>query len=226
MAGNLHQTEIARNGKFALTALAGTIAPADSGDMRQIRTLRKAKGMTLEDLAHEVGVSTSTISRAERGETFPEKTLLESLAKFFGVTVPQLLDADHASFSLNECAVDYVPNDQTEQRFRSNLSDFSLVAPNAAQPERFHVAHDRAMPFGIPPGSIVVADLKRKAESGDLVIATIADPATGAARSIMGRIHGDDVLGPQFMLDQSDRHSISDGTAAAVGVVVGWYRTG
>lgn len=52
---------------------------------------RKHRGITQEELARAVGVSTSAVSKWECGNTYPDITLLSPIARFLGITVDQLL---------------------------------------------------------------------------------------------------------------------------------------
>lgn len=56
-----------------------------------IRRYRKEKGITQEELAAFFDVSFQSISKWERGECYPDITMLPGLANFFGVTVDALL---------------------------------------------------------------------------------------------------------------------------------------
>ena len=59
-----------------------------------IAGLRKEKKMTQEQLAEKLGVSNRSVSRWENGNTMPELSLLQTLAKELGVTVPELLNGE------------------------------------------------------------------------------------------------------------------------------------
>ncbi len=61
-----------------------------------IKKLRKEKGLTQETLADFLSVSFQTISKWERGETYPEITTLPVIASFFNVTIDDLLGVDKA----------------------------------------------------------------------------------------------------------------------------------
>lgn len=56
-----------------------------------ITELRKEKNLTQKDLANELNVSDKAISRWETGKGFPDVDSLQSLSKFFGITINELL---------------------------------------------------------------------------------------------------------------------------------------
>ncbi|MDR1630794.1 MAG: helix-turn-helix domain-containing protein [Oscillospiraceae bacterium] len=55
-----------------------------------IRRLRKERGITQEELADIFNVSFQSVSKWERGECFPDITLLPALANFFKVSIDTL----------------------------------------------------------------------------------------------------------------------------------------
>ncbi len=61
-----------------------------------IKRLRHEKGITQETLADFLSVSFQSVSRWERGESYPDITMLPLLSKFFGVSVDELLGMNEA----------------------------------------------------------------------------------------------------------------------------------
>ncbi len=59
-------------------------------------TLRLAKGLTQEQLAELLTISTAAVSKWEAKNTYPDITMLFPLAEIFGVTVDELLGYDEA----------------------------------------------------------------------------------------------------------------------------------
>jgi transcriptional regulator with XRE-family HTH domain len=67
----------------------------------RLEAARRARGLTLEELAEQSGVSRATISRIERAETSPTAHVLGRLCPVFGLTMSQLLlDAEAEAPSL------------------------------------------------------------------------------------------------------------------------------
>ena len=60
----------------------------------KLQELRKQRGMTQEDLAKELYVSRTAVSKWESGRGYPGIDSLKALAAFFSVTVDQLLSTD------------------------------------------------------------------------------------------------------------------------------------
>ncbi len=56
-----------------------------------IKRLRMAKNITQEQLSVAMNVTCAAVSKWERGETYPDITLLQPLAYFFGVTLDELM---------------------------------------------------------------------------------------------------------------------------------------
>lgn len=61
-----------------------------------IKALRKAKGLTQEQLAEALGISFQAISKWEVGTGLPDITLIKPLASFFGVSCDKILGFDRS----------------------------------------------------------------------------------------------------------------------------------
>ena len=59
-----------------------------------IKRLRAAKEITQEQLSVAMNVTCAAVSKWERGETYPDITLLQPLAYYFGVTLDELMGYD------------------------------------------------------------------------------------------------------------------------------------
>ena len=58
-----------------------------------IAVLRKANGMTQQELADKLNISNKAVSRWERNECAPDISLIPALAEIFDVTCDELLKA-------------------------------------------------------------------------------------------------------------------------------------
>ena len=61
---------------------------------KALSTLRKKADMTQNEVADKLNLSRQAISKYERGETYPDITLLQPLAYYFGVTLDELMGYD------------------------------------------------------------------------------------------------------------------------------------
>ena len=90
----------------------------------KLQELRKKKGFTQEELAEKLYVSRTAISKWESGRGYPNIESLKAIAKFFSVTVDELLSTDEILTIAEE------DNKRKENRFRDliyGLLDLSIA---------------------------------------------------------------------------------------------------
>lgn len=59
-----------------------------------LRTLRKEKGLTQEQLAEEFNVSGRTVSRWETGSNMPDISIVSEIADFYEIDIRELIDGE------------------------------------------------------------------------------------------------------------------------------------
>ena len=60
----------------------------------KIKKLRRERSLTQEEMASHLGVSFQSVSKWERGEGYPDITFLPALARYFEISVDELLGMD------------------------------------------------------------------------------------------------------------------------------------
>ena len=85
----------------------------------KLRELRRRKGITQEELAENLYVSRTAISKWESGRGYPNIESLKAIAKYFSVSVDELLSSDEL----------LTVADEDKRRFMRNFCDvlFGLV---------------------------------------------------------------------------------------------------
>ena len=64
---------------------------------KRIRGKRLEKGLTQEQLAQAIQISPQSVSKWERGDGYPDITLLPRIANFFQISVDELIGNDEAT---------------------------------------------------------------------------------------------------------------------------------
>ena len=67
-----------------------------------LKTLRKEKGLTQEQLAEQLNVSGRTVSRWETGNNMPDISLLTEIAAFYDISIPELINGERKSEEMKE----------------------------------------------------------------------------------------------------------------------------
>ena len=84
----------------------------------KLQNLRKQKGLTQEELAEALHVSRTAISKWESGRGYPNIDSLKEIAKYFSVTIDELLSSNEVLSIAEE------DNKQKEKHFRSLVFGF------------------------------------------------------------------------------------------------------
>ena len=88
--------------------------------------LRKAKGLSQEDLADSLGVSRQAISRWEQGNTFPDLLNLQKIMKVFGVSADYLI-CDEYSDEGNNDDLPAPETDKLQSQFDFKANRFLII---------------------------------------------------------------------------------------------------
>jgi len=77
-----------------------------------IKKFRTSKNLTQEDVAMYLGITPQSVSKWERGESYPDIELLPSLANIFETSIDLLIGmdsirAEEAQYKIHERAIDY-----------------------------------------------------------------------------------------------------------------------
>lgn len=91
----------------------------------RIRELRKAKGLTLQQLGDEFGISRASVSEWESGRSKPDANKLVHLADFLGTTVECLLNGD-----MNE-GLSFKDSAATRRRLRGGAKQSPDIVDNS-----------------------------------------------------------------------------------------------
>ena len=79
-----------------------------------LSALRRSKGLTQQEVADRLGVSNKTVSSWETGASYPDISMLSSIAELYGVTCDEILRGERIPPA--------EPQERTEQRREKNLS--------------------------------------------------------------------------------------------------------
>lgn len=99
-----------------------------------LRNYRILKNLTQEDVAEYLGITPQSVSKWERGESYPDITLLPALANIFETSIDLLVGmdtirAEGTQYNIHNKAVTYQRNgdyDSAEKTYRDAL----LIYPN------------------------------------------------------------------------------------------------
>lgn len=97
-----------------------------------LKKYRMLKGLTQEDVAEYLGITAQSVSKWERGESYPDITFLPALANIFETSVDLLLGMDEiraekTQYNIHDRAVNYQKSgdyDMAEKTYREALLSY------------------------------------------------------------------------------------------------------
>ena len=92
-----------------------------------IAALRKANGLTQQDVADRLNVSNKAVSRWERDECAPDLSVIPALAEMFGVTCDELLKGERISESVSPERKEPKVDKQVKALINRSLSGFKTL---------------------------------------------------------------------------------------------------
>lgn len=90
----------------------------------KLRTLRQQRNITQEALAKHLGITPQSVGKWERGEGFPDITLLPKIAFYFNVTVDELLSVDQ--IRVEETICEYLRQSEIFQQNGENQKNLEM----------------------------------------------------------------------------------------------------
>lgn len=104
-----------------------------------IKQLRKANNITQEQLAEALNITCAAVSKWERGDTYPDITLLQPLAYFFGVTLDELMgyQASKIQKDIDELIARYTELYRTDSEAAREL----IVKAHTEYPNDYQIMH-------------------------------------------------------------------------------------
>ena len=144
-----------------------------------LRSLRKAKGYTQEELAKLLGVAPSTISMYERGDRSPDAEMMLQFSSFFAVSMDHLygnLPSSPVRVPVYGSVAAGIPLEAIE-----DIEDYEEITEEMAKSGRFAALKIKgsSMLPRFTPGDVVIVKLQDDVESGDIAIVIVnGDEAT------------------------------------------------
>ena len=120
----------------------------------RLKRLRQRRDITLSDLADETGISTSTLSRLEAGLRRPTLEQLLPLARAYGVTLDELVDAPptgNPRINLRPIACSDGSVILPLTRRPGGIQAYKFVLPTGRRRDRARPAHPRGLRLGLRP---------------------------------------------------------------------------
>ena len=83
----------------------------------QIKNYRKTEGLTQEQVANYLGVSTPAVNKWEKGSNMPDISLLVDIADYYDISIPEIINGERKSEIMNE----------EERKIAKTMSDYATT---------------------------------------------------------------------------------------------------
>ena len=132
----------------------------------RLRALRQKKGATQEQLAAHLGITQQSVGKWERGEGFPDITLLPAIALYFGTTVDDLLGVERARIEseIEACAQESLRL-RNAGKIKEDLALWEEAYADFPEEERVRFEYMNAL------YSVYAEDIAANAEKGKRILA-------------------------------------------------------
>lgn len=209
MTRQVNGTELSANGKrmAAINESSAASELADTGtgelDGSEVRALRKARGLSLNALAGETGLSVGYLSQIERGISCPSLKALGAIARALGITVGWFFSGGNSGPVAEK---GFVVRKQNRRRimFREGFVDY-LLSPNLEGKLEFILSH-------FSPGASTGEKYTHRGEEGGLVLEGRLEITIGEQSFILE-------AGDSFNFDSTEPHryrNVHDGETVVV----------
>ena len=83
----------------------------------QIKNYRKTEGLTQEQVANYLGVSTPAVNKWEKGSNMPDISILVDIADYYDISIPEIINGERKSEIMNE----------EERKIAKTMSDYATT---------------------------------------------------------------------------------------------------
>ena len=99
-----------------------------------LRELRTEKGLTQEQLAEKLNVSSRTVSRWENGNNMPDLSIVVELADFYDIDIRELFNGERKSEKMNEDLKETKMNEDLKETLEA-VAEYSAEEKNKLKKE-------------------------------------------------------------------------------------------
>lgn len=153
----------------------------------RVRQIRKAKKMTILELANAIGGDVGNVSRLERGLQGFSESMLKKVATALSVPVSELFSSDDSVGTVNKYSIESICDKQGGAVYRVDVLDVSASAGNGASSGdvvevirsiEYEPEYARTMFGNRPQGSVMLINVRGDSmtgtiEPGDLIFVDI-----------------------------------------------------